>query len=94
VPDGLRRRSAQRQWLLEETSQLVKFELAVLGSGWLKKVRTVIPRSDQMWGLVLIAAAWSVQIVEKPSDATASEDLPDHGPPTSPSNMLMSIVPP
>ena len=78
VPDRLRRCAAQRQGLLEEASQLAKLWLAVRGSRWLEQIGAVIPRPDKMWVLVLVAASWSVQVVEKPSDATASEDLPDH----------------
>ena len=75
VPDGLRRLAAQRQGLLEKAGQLAEVWLAVLGSRWLQQIGPVVPRPDQMWVLVLVAASWSVQIVEKPSDATASEDL-------------------
>jgi hypothetical protein len=49
-------------------------------SAWLQKFRSGIPSADEVWVLVLVRASRSVQVAEKPSDATASEDLPDHGP--------------
>ena len=71
VPYSLGRHAAQRHWLLKEISQLAQLELAVLGSGWLEQMGAVVPRPDQMWVLVLVAAAWSVQVVKKPPDTTA-----------------------
>jgi hypothetical protein len=78
VPDRLCRRSPQRLGLLEKASQWAEVRPALRRSRWLQQIGPVVPRPDKIWVLVLVVPSWSVEIVEKPPDATASEDLPDH----------------
>jgi hypothetical protein len=77
VPDVPLRCPNQGERLLE---QLAERSQPLRKSTWLQKIRSAIPSADGVWVLMLVRASWSVQVAEKPSDATASEDLPDHGP--------------
>jgi hypothetical protein len=75
VPDMLLRGPGEGERLLEHLAQRSH---PVGESAWLEKVRPGIPSADEVWVLVLVRASWSVEVAKKPSDATASEDLPDH----------------